>query len=210
MLHLSTLFSNLIAPTSYPPHIFMKPSVSLYFHIPFCTKKCDYCHFYVIPEKDAHKLQLMQAFKLEWSSILPFLEGKTIKTIYFGGGTPSLMGPEAIGSLLEMVYATFNPAEEVTLEANPENITEDLMRAYNKVGINRVSIGIQTLDNQLLKILGRLHSAGKAIQAVEQTANAGIENISIDLMYDLPDQTLSTWESTLNQAVSLPLPSCWL
>lgn len=183
----------------------MSSPISLYFHVPFCTKKCSYCHFYVIPEKDFHKTQLMEGFKLEWYSILPRIQGSTIKTIYFGGGTPSLIGPAAIESLLEMVYKTFSPAEEVTLEANPENITLEQMQAFKKAGVNRVSIGIQTLDNQLLKSLGRLHTAGKGVEAVEQTATAGIENISIDLMYDLPHQTLATWENTLKEASALPI-----
>lgn len=179
--------------------------ISLYFHIPFCTVKCSYCHFYVIPDKDTHKKQLMEGFYLEWQQTLPKIQGKKLRSIYFGGGTPSLMGPDAIAKILSWVYASFNQAEEVTLEANPENITFDLMLGYRKAGITRVSIGIQTLDNQILKTLGRLHSGMKAIEAVHYTFEAGITNISVDLMYDLPHQTLLTWQHTVTRVLELPI-----
>lgn len=181
-----------------------KEEISLYFHIPFCSKKCSYCHFYVLPDKDPLKKQLMEGLKLEWEQTAKILEGKQIVTIYFGGGTPSLLGAEAIGKILEWVNKK-NGNIEITLEANPENITYQLMKEYADVGINRVSIGIQTLDNQLLKTLGRLHSGSKAIDAVHETYEAGIKNISVDLMYDLPNQNLMTWESSLRQVVDLPI-----
>lgn len=181
----------------------MLNKISLYFHIPFCTKKCSYCHFYVLPDKDPLKKLLMEGFKLEWERIQPLIKDKKIETIYFGGGTPSLLGPDYIGQILEWV----NPDRrvEITLEANPENITKELMQKYLQVGINRISIGIQTLDNQLLKRLGRLHDATKAINAVHDTFAAGIENISVDLMYDLPNQNIIMWENTLLQIINLPI-----
>src|SRR5689334_17719549 len=100
--------------------------ISLYFHVPFCTRKCHYCHFYVLPDKDPFKEQLMQGFKLEWLRWLPLFQGKKIATLYFGGGTPSLLGPERISEILHWVrndvgFTTSTP--EITLEANPENIT---------------------------------------------------------------------------------------
>lgn len=189
-------------------HISDSPElISLYFHIPFCTRKCDYCHFYVLPDKDPFKLQLLEGLRLEWLKNLPLLQDKQIASIYFGGGTPSLFGPEAIGKVLSWISSSVPLAGniEITLEANPENITLELMRQYASVGINRVSIGVQTFDEQLLKTLGRLHSDTKAKQAITLTAEAGIKNISIDLMYDLPGQSLTHWQSTLNQAVSLPI-----
>lgn len=178
--------------------------ISLYFHIPFCTKKCSYCHFYVLPDKDPLKKQLMEGFKLEWESILEFVQDKEIASIYFGGGTPSLLGAEAIGTILDWTGKK-NDGIEITLEANPENITKQLMQDYKDAGINRVSIGIQTLDNQLLKSLGRLHSGQKAMESVYETFDAGIKNISIDLMYDLPSQNLLTWKNTLKQVITLPI-----
>lgn len=185
-----------------------KNEVSLYFHIPFCTRKCDYCHFYVLPDKENLKQQLLAGFKLEWELMLPFLTNKSIKTIYFGGGTPSLFGPERIHAILSWIKASVpfaDPQIEITLEANPENIELCLMQDYAQAGINRVSIGIQTLDHELLHLLGRLHSPDKALQAVNIAYQAGIENISIDLMYDLPRQTLHHWDKTLEAIADLPI-----
>ncbi len=177
--------------------------ISLYFHIPFCTKKCDYCHFYVLPDKEAYKQQLMQGFAKEWRLRSPSIANKQIATIYFGGGTPALLGAERIAEILSWLPG---PAPtEITLEANPENITLPLMQAYAQAGINRVSIGIQTLDNALLRMLGRQHQAEKALEAVHLTAQAGLSNISIDLMYDLPGQTLDHWHTTLREIESLPI-----
>lgn len=182
--------------------------ISLYFHIPFCTRKCDYCHFYVVPDKEASKSELLQAFRQEWASWLPFLQGKRLATIYFGGGTPSLFGPTRVAALLDLIQQDLPLASsrpEITLEANPENISLPLMQQYALAGINRVSIGVQTLDNTLLQLLGREHQAQKALDAIHITAQAGIQNISIDLMYDLPDQTLKHWTQTLEAIQTLPI-----
>lgn len=181
---------------------------SLYIHVPFCTHKCAYCHFYVIPDKDPFKAQFMKALKREWNHYLPLLQGKKISTIYFGGGTPALLGAPAIAEILSWITDSIpfaNDPIEITIEANPENITKELMRNYADAGINRVSIGIQTLDPHLLKVLERLHSADKAIKAVQATADAGIQNISIDLMYDLPEQNLEIWRHTLNEVGKMPI-----
>lgn len=182
--------------------------VSLYFHIPFCTKKCGYCHFYVLPDHENLKNQLLEGFKLEWERMLPLLQNKAVSTIYFGGGTPSLFGPERIAFLINMIKKDVpfvSPQIEITLEVNPENSTPSLMQAYAEAGINRVSIGIQTLDNGLLHILGRVHHAHTAINAVNGTHAAGITNISVDLMYDLPHQTLAQWQNTLKMVGDLPI-----
>lgn len=181
--------------------------ISLYFHIPFCKRKCDYCHFFVVPEQEKSKQELLEGFKRELKQLQPLLKNKRVVTLYFGGGTPSLFGPARLASLLEEVRNTceISPTAEVTLEANPENVTQDLMHAYAAAGINRVSIGIQTLDAQLLELLGRLHQPETALQAIYMTYAAGIQNISIDLMYDLPKQNLDHWDSTLRQIQTLPL-----
>lgn len=186
----------------------IEEEISLYFHIPFCTKKCDYCHFYVLPDKEIYKVDLLKAFKLEWERSLPLLKNKKISTVYFGGGTPFLFGPHRISELLKLVseslpFSSSHP--EITLEANPENIQSHLMKEYAQAGISRVSIGIQTLDNDLLKLLGRTHDAKSAQEAVHTTYSAGIQNISIDLMYDIPNQKLTHWERTLDEIKDLPI-----
>lgn len=181
--------------------------ISLYFHIPFCTRKCDYCHFYVLLDQESAKRQLADGFELEWALLQPYLADKKVVTVYFGGGTPSLFGPSRIASLLQMIQHTCSiiPNAEITLEVNPENVTLELMQAYAAAGITRVSIGIQTLDAQLLTLLGRLHSPEIALNAVETVYQSGISNISIDLMYDLPKQTIEHWTATLKQIRKLPL-----
>ena len=178
------------------------PEASLYFHLPFCSKKCPYCHFYVIPDKKEHKLLLMKALKQEWNSLQAELKGRSIVSIYFGGGTPFLMGPDHIGKILSWVK---QDNAEITLEANPEDVTEEKIAAFRQAGINRISLGVQSLDDSQLKTLGRTHSAEQAKQAVIDCFNAGIKNISIDLMYDLPNQTLELWSETLKQACELPV-----
>jgi len=136
--------------------------------------------------------------------IEPQIRGQKIVSIYFGGGTPALIGPEAIATILSWIPNRLHDIE-ITLEANPENVTIDLMKAYAAAGINRVSIGVQTLDDTLLLKLNRTHNADKAQEAIHSTFEAGITNISADLMYDLPTQNLTIWESTLKSVKDLPL-----
>lgn len=170
---------------------------SLYFHIPFCTQKCGYCHFYVIPNQQRYHALYMEALKKEWELRSPLLprDGKLV-SIYFGGGTPSLLGQENIDTILSWI----SPADdvEITLEANPETTVPT-------GGINRVSLGVQSFDPTLLTTLTRTHTAVQAIQTVHQLADSGIHNITIDLMYDLPGQTLQSWEATLDTALTLPI-----
>ena len=146
----------------------------------------------------------MEGFALELTEWLPKISQKELVSIYFGGGTPSLLGSENISKILRQIPYRLDDIE-ITLEANPENITKDLMRAYRDTGINRVSLGIQAFDDGLLNGLGRVHHAKKGQDAIMLTAEAGIENISIDLMYDLPGQTVKAWENTLNITQQLPI-----
>ncbi len=175
-------------------------SGSLYFHIPFCNKKCGYCHFYVIPNKSHFHQLYMEALKLEWERAPRF---ESVVSLYFGGGTPYLLGAKNFEKILDWV----SPLDdvEITLEANPEDVTLEEMRALRSLGINRISMGVQTLDSSLLSKLTRHHTAEQAIRAVEKTAEAGFENISVDLMYDLPGQSFHSWEQTVNRACSLPI-----
>jgi oxygen-independent coproporphyrinogen-3 oxidase len=181
-----------------------KKEASIYIHIPFCSKKCDYCHFYVIPDKEDHKSLLLKGLRSEIDSYSNEIRENEIVSVYFGGGTPALFGPERIEKVLSL-FPNLSADCEITLEANPENITQELMNAYRQAGINRASIGVQSLNEPLLKTLSRQHSSQKAMDAIEATFAAGIENISIDLMYDLPGQTLDTWIETLNKATELPI-----
>lgn len=183
-------------------------AISLYFHIPFCTKKCDYCHFYVIPDNESHKISLLEGLKKEWDIWAPLIAGRTLESIYFGGGTPSLFGPERIATVLGWVKTQFpwtDTPPEITLEVNPENVTTALMKGYREAGINRVSLGLQSLDDTLLQILSRGHNSNDACNAVETVYKSGIENITVDLMYELPTQSIEQWQRTLRRTLNLPI-----
>jgi len=182
--------------------------VSCYFHIPFCTKKCPYCHFYTVPNKDIFKDVLKEAIVAEWQIELPKLWNKKIVSIYFGGGTPTLFAPHGISSILKEIKKSnldIDPNCEITIEANPEDCNQNLLEQLLFLGINRISIGIQSLNDASLAILGRGHVAHKAKEAIFQASAAGFQNISIDLMYDLPSQTEASWEETLHQINDLPI-----
>jgi oxygen-independent coproporphyrinogen III oxidase len=182
--------------------------ISLYFHIPFCSKKCPYCHFFVLPNEERFKKPFIEALLKEWDLRLPQIQGKRIVSIYFGGGTPTKLEPAQYRTILEKIYLSkiaISSDCEVTLEANPEDITMSLMQQFRALGINRVSIGVQSLNDQDLIVLGRAHNACRAVQAIQATYEAGIFNISIDLMYELPHQTAEGWEKTLKTLSHLPL-----
>lgn len=181
----------------------MSGDLSLYFHIPFCTKKCHYCHFFVLPNKENEHQKFIQTLQLEWQLRKHYLENHSIKSIYFGGGTPSLLSPQHLFEILSWI--PYDKGIEITLEANPENITQELLKGFFEAGINRLSMGVQSFDDSLLQTLGRTHDSKTPLKAIEWSQAAGFNNISIDLMYDLPSQTLKTWIKTLKIASDLPI-----
>ena len=176
---------------------------SLYLHVPFCSVKCPYCHFYVIPYEEEREKRYVESIDKEWELYRELFLNRRIVSIYFGGGTPSLLSPASLARLLELFPR--DEACEITLEANPESITLEKMRALRKLGINRLSIGVQSLDDDQLVLLDRRHRATKAIEAIERSHDAGFENISIDLMYDIPGQSIASWQRTVDRAVTLPI-----
>lgn len=180
---------------------------SVYIHIPFCKKKCSYCHFYVIPDNPDKQESLFLALLKEWKGYAPLFQNKRLRSIYFGGGTPSLLDPAKIQSLIETILSDTHPdpAIEITLEANPEDIHLLRIKDYNSMAVNRISMGVQTTDDRLLHLLGRGHTGLKALDSVSIIADGGIKNISIDLMYDLPDQKLAVWKKTLEAVIQLPI-----
>lgn len=182
--------------------------VSLYFHIPFCSKKCPYCHFFVLPNEQRYKEPFFEALQKEWQLVAPQLQGKKLVSIYFGGGTPTKLEPACYAQLLDLIQRAelrIDPACEITLEANPEDVSVALMKGYQAAGINRVSLGVQSLFDEELSLLGRSHGAQTALEAIERTYVAGLTNISIDLLFDVPYQTLERFEQTLRAVESLPI-----
>lgn len=157
----------------------------------------------MLPNQKEEHGKFIQALKLEWEFRKKSLQGKTIKSIYFGGGTPSLLSPDHLHEILSWI--PHNPHIEITLEANPENLTQELLREFFQAGINRLSMGVQSFDDTLLHTLGRTHDSKTPLKALEWSIAAGVTNLSIDLMYDLPGQTLKGWENTLKIAAQLPI-----
>jgi oxygen-independent coproporphyrinogen-3 oxidase len=155
----------------------------------------------VIPNRLSHQELLSESLALEWQQQKPLLEGKEITSIYFGGGTPSLFNG------IETVLAKIPRSEdcEITIEANPEESSLELFSHFRSIGINRLSLGVQSLDDRSLLTLERIHSAEKAKRAIFHAEKAGFKNVSIDLMYDLPGQTEESWRYTLDQLKDLPI-----
>lgn len=169
----------------------------LYFHIPFCKTRCVYCAFYSTTF-DTLKDRYIAAMRRE----LALRDKKnSVSTLYLGGGTPSQLTIEQLSSLLEGINIT--PETECTIECNPDDITAEYAHGLRQIGFNRVSLGMQTFDDRLLKFIHRRHNAAKAIQSVVLLRDAGFENISLDLMYGLPGQTLETWAHDIDTALSL-------
>jgi oxygen-independent coproporphyrinogen III oxidase len=175
--------------------------VGLYCHIPFCRRRCDYCHFAIVRNRPDHHRRLIKALQAEWQMRRACLEGRSLATLYLGGGTPSLLDPPLIAELLTALPA----AGEVTLEVNPEDATLHRLREYRAAGINRVSIGVQTTNDALLQALGRQHTAQQVVEAIEMAASAGFFNISADLIFELPHQTLADVEKAIADLVATPI-----
>ncbi len=145
----------------------------------------------------------MDGLHSEWQLRAKLLKEKKIDSIYFGGGTPALMGAQNIEAILSWIH--YSDDCEITLEANPEEITLKQLQEYQAAGINRISLGVQSFNDKLLTFLGRHHNSKQALEAIYNTKEAGIDNITIDLMYEVPEQTVAMWKESLNQVSSLPI-----
>ncbi len=183
-----------------------KKSLGIYVHIPFCRSKCQYCDFYSVTEKgdklmDAY-LKAICAHIKESGSLAP---GYRVDTVYFGGGTPTFFGAEGMSAIMTAIRKSFDVDShaEITFEANPDSVSWRLLRKLKSEGFNRVSLGIQCDDNEILKKLGRPHTYEQAVKAVKTIRLAGYRNLSLDLMYGLPGQSLESWQHTLSHVLDL-------
>lgn len=172
-----------------------QPPLSLYIHIPWCVQKCPYCDFnshaaktLVLPEE-----LYVKALIHDLDQRLSWVQGRPLTSIFFGGGTPSLFSPQAIAMILEAVAQRIHlPADtEITLEANPGTVDQRHFAGFFAAGINRLSLGVQSLQNDKLKVLGRIHDSGTALNAIQFAKKAGFQNFNVDIMYGLPNQTIS-------------------
>ena len=183
-----------------------KAPLGLYIHVPFCRSKCQYCDFYSLACKDD---KLMDGYLdavcdhvKEAGALAP---GYKVDTIYFGGGTPSFFGADGMAMILTTIRRNFDVDNnaEITFEANPDSISDKLLHRMRAEGFNRVSLGIQSDDDEMLKKLGRPHTYSQAVMAYQRIRKAGFRNVSVDLMYGLPGQTLRDWQETLDNVLRL-------
>ncbi len=177
---------------------------SLYLHIPFCEKKCIYCDFYSI-ENISPMEDFLSALHSEIDLYAAYGEKATFETIFFGGGTPSLLTPHQLESILSHLHRRFHieSGAEITVETNPGTVNKEKLAGYRSLGVNRLSIGIQSFHEHELKFLSRIHDSNQAVECVRLARETGFDNISIDLIYALPDQSKEEWADNLSRAVAL-------
>ena len=180
---------------------------ALYIHVPFCMTRCAYCDFFSQTQriyKDVYIASVIRELELRND----YLEGETIETIYWGGGTPSLLQPDDFAMIFNAIHRSYDvlSCAEITMEANPDDITEDYLAALRQFPFNRISIGVQSFNDNDLRLLNRRHTANQALNAVSLCQKAGYSNLSIDLMYGLPGQTPTMWEENLDKALGLHVP----
>ena len=180
----------------------MSRDISLYIHVPFCRRKCPYCSFVSYDYREADIPLYLSALKNE---LIRRAGGECIRSIYFGGGTPSLLPAEHIGDLLSAISSLFtvDEAAEITIEANPGTVNEAYLTSIRKLGANRLSLGVQSMNDRELALLGRIHTAAEAREAVRFARSSGFDNLSLDLIYGLPGQTLADWQHSLDEAIAM-------
>ena len=176
----------------------------IYIHIPFCKKKCHYCNFYSLANQK-NKQEFHKSLLLEISLRKKYLQAEKIDSIYFGGGTPSLLSISEIEEILNTInkHYAISHDTEIDLEANPDDLTASILSDYRGLGINRLSIGTQSFDNNILHKLNRIHTGQQAIEAVKTAQSQGFDNISIDLIYGIPGLSNDLWKKSIDIALSM-------
>ena len=180
-------------------------AISIYIHIPLCVKKCAYCDFASfagrMPQRDAY----IDAVCCELRTQAAFFGRRQVRTVFFGGGTPTLLTGAQVQTIMDTLRKSFDflPDAEITMEGNPGTLTRENLAAYRKAGVNRLSLGVQSMDDDLLTAIGRIHTAEQAKEAVRMAREAGFDHLNLDLMYGLPGQTVKQWKETLTAAIAL-------
>ncbi len=183
----------------------MKKELELYIHIPFCVKKCAYCDFLSSVQDEESREKYVNALVREINEYRYLQEQYVISTIFIGGGTPSILSPNQIQRIFEALHSTFNFVKdaEITIEANPGTVTKEKLDVYRACGINRISFGLQTTNNEELRLLGRIHTYEEFLESYSLARSCGFTNINVDLISAIPKQTVSSWEETLQNVISL-------
>ncbi len=176
----------------------------IYLHIPFCKQACYYCDFHFSTNQDRRE-SIVRAIGHELVLQKGYLNGEEIETIYFGGGTPSILSESELNNILQAIHRNFTtcPNPEVTLEANPDDLTKDKLKELRNAGVNRLCIGIQSFNDEILKSLNRVHDAQMAVQCVRDAYSSGFDNISIDLIYAIPGLENTMWKDAIDEALLL-------
>jgi len=179
-------------------------NLGLYLHIPYCLHKCGYCDFNSHPENREESVRYVEALLKELKAYSPTLKNYTVPTVFMGGGTPTILPPSQLKKILHTVRQDFNLTSdcEITIEANPATIQLETLKEIRAAGYNRISIGVQSFDEQELKLLERVHNEEEIHSTVQRARTAKFENLSMDLMFALPDQSIAKWESHLKQAIA--------
>lgn len=179
--------------------------LSLYIHVPFCVRKCRYCGFYSTAYSSGNADAFISGLKYEVARYWNDFRHRFFSSIYIGGGTPSVLSSEQFGLLVGIIreYFTIDDGVEFTVEANPNTITHEKLSLMREQGVNRLSLGIQSFSDEVLQILGRLHTAEQAADAFRFARSAGFGNIGVDLIYGIPGQTAAHWEETLDSTIAL-------
>ncbi|NLJ57437.1 MAG: radical SAM family heme chaperone HemW [Tissierellia bacterium] len=177
--------------------------LGIYIHIPFCTKKCGYCDFYSVKWNEVQEDRYIQSAIKEIQSYKRLGDKFVVDTVFIGGGTPSIIKAESIEKLLNEVKKIFTVKKdaEITMEANPNTLTEDNLKEFNRIGINRLSMGVQSLEDNILKKIGRSHNSKEALEAIDRAKSQGFENINADLMFNIPGQTVESIKETILQLI---------
>ena len=184
----------------------VKTPLGIYVHVPFCRSKCLYCDFYSVTDMDLQSHDgFLDAVCEHIRETGPLTPNYLVDTVYFGGGTPSYFGAEGMAAILAMIRRFFHvsPNAEITFEANPDSVNPKLLRRLRAEGFNRVSLGVQCDDDAILESIGRPHNYEQAVEAVRMIRRAGFKNLSLDLIYGLPEQTLERWQQTLHNVLTL-------
>lgn len=186
-----------------------RKELELYIHIPFCVRKCHYCDFLSAPSEDTTREQYIEALCREIVSYKDMAVAYKVSTVFFGGGTPSLLSEEQFERIIKAIRETFGETEqtvkktEFTVECNPGTLTESLLSCLKKLGVNRLSLGLQSADNEELKLLGRIHTYEEFLESFRLARAAGFDNINVDLMQALPGQTVRGFGNTLQKVIAL-------
>ena len=183
----------------------MSKKLGVYIHIPFCKAKCDYCDFYSLPDREGVMDDYLKALVAHIKETAPLAKGWQVDTVYIGGGTPSVFGAKRLTTLLGEVKRRFDvPREaEITCEVNPESADLKLLRAIRRAGVNRISMGMQSACDRELRAVHRLHDFDQVTEAVKWARKARLKNLSLDLIYGLPGQTMESWQKSVEEALAL-------